>query len=220
MSTEARLTLATLRSYGIRLALFAALTTGLSGVVHLLTGPVIANQAALQQQALLDNVIPAMLYNNPLRSECYAVTDVALGSTRPHRLWLARMNGRPVAAAIEIQAPDGYSGSIGLLMAADFHGKVLGVRVTQHHETPGLGDKIELRISDWIRQFTGKQLTKDNDRAWAVKKDGGMFDQFTGATITPRAVVSAVKRATTWLESLPERIPERTPAIHSCATIQ
>ncbi|MNE85754.1 Electron transport complex protein RnfG [compost metagenome] len=83
---------------------------------------------------------------------------------------------------------------------------MLGTRVTQHHETPGLGDKIELRLGDWILHFAGKVIHGENDTAFAVKKDGGEFDQFTGATITPRAVVNAVKRAGLYAETLPAQI--------------
>ncbi len=81
-----------------------------------------------------------------------------------------------------------------------------GYRVTQHHETPGLGDKIETRLSDWILHFAGKVIHGEGDTAFAVKKDGGEFDQFTGATITPRAVVNAVKRAGLYAETLPAQI--------------
>ena len=74
-------------------------------------------------------------------------------------------------------------------------GEVLGVRVIEHHETPGLGDKIELRISDWILSFTNQVIVPESLKDWAVKKDGGKFDQFSGATITPRAIVNQVKRS-------------------------
>jgi len=97
------------------------------------------------------------------------------------------------------------------LVGADFSGTVLGVRVTEHHETPGLGDKIELRISNWITYFAGKKIDGPADSHFAVKKDGGDFDQFTGATITPRAVVNAVKRTGIYAMTLPEqlsRLPE------------
>jgi electron transport complex protein RnfG len=83
---------------------------------------------------------------------------------------------------------------------------VLGTRVTEHHETPGLGDKIEMRLSNWISHFAGKVIRGNDDTSWAVKKDGGQFDQFTGATITPRAVVNAVKRAGLFAETLPSQI--------------
>ena len=113
-----------------------------------------------------------------------------------------------VAAVLETTAPDGYSGAIQLLVGADFNGTVLGTRVTEHHETPGLGDKIELRLSDWITHFAGKKISGADDAHWAVKKDGGDFDQFTGATITPRAVVNAVKRAGLYAQTLPSQLSQ------------
>ncbi|MBG6241614.1 MAG: electron transport complex subunit RsxG [Candidatus Symbiopectobacterium sp. Dall1.0] len=198
--------ISTMRRHATTLALFAALTTGLTAVVNTLTKPTIAHQAQLQQKALLDQVIPPDIYDNNILQECYLVTDEALGTTSARHIYLARKGDTPVAAAIESSAPDGYSGAIHLLIGADFHGKVLGVRVTEHHETPGLGDKIDLRVSDWITRFTGRTVQSADDRQWAVKKDGGKYDQFTGATITPRAVVNASKRTALFMQTLPARL--------------
>ncbi len=203
--------LTTMRRHATTLALFAACTTGLTALVNSLTEKTISQQVIAQQRTLLDQVLPADRYNNDLLSECYLVTDPTLGSTSPHRVYIARRDGAPVAAALESTAPDGYSGAIHLLIGADFHGTVLGTRVTEHHETPGLGDKIDIRVSDWITGFTGQSITSPQDSRWAVKKDGGQFDQFTGATITPRAVVNAVKRSTLFLQTLPPRLPSLTP---------
>ncbi|WP_225088068.1 electron transport complex subunit RsxG [Pectobacterium colocasium] len=196
----------TMRRHATTLALFAAFTTAVTAVVNMLTEPTISHQAMLQQKMLLDQVVPAELYNSDIQKECYVVTNPALGSSAPHRVFIARQNGEPVAAALESTAPDGYSGAIRLLVGADFHGKVLGVRVTEHHETPGLGDKIEVRISDWITRFSGQTVEGEQDARWAVKKEGGMFDQFTGATITPRAVINSVKRSALYLQTLPPQI--------------
>ncbi|MEI7177713.1 electron transport complex subunit RsxG [Pectobacterium carotovorum] len=196
----------TMRRHAMTLALFAAFTTAITAIVNMLTEPTISHQAMLQQKMLLDQVVPAELYNSDIQKECYVVTNTALGSSAPHRVFIARQNGEPVAAALESTAPDGYSGAIRLLVGADFHGKVLGVRVTEHHETPGLGDKIEVRISDWITRFTGLVVQGEHDTRWAVKKEGGMFDQFTGATITPRAVINSVKRSALYLQTLPSQI--------------
>ncbi|WP_192456927.1 electron transport complex subunit RsxG [Musicola keenii] len=196
----------TMRRHATTLALFAALTTGLTALVNALTRDTISGQAQAQQRALLEQVVPRDRYDSDMLSACYLVSDPELGSAAPHRVFIAFKQGKPIAAALEITAPDGYSGAIQLLVGADFHGTVLGTRVTEHHETPGLGDKIDLRISNWIRHFTGKTVQSHDDGSWAVKKDGGQFDQFTGATITPRAVVNAVKRAALYLESLPPRI--------------
>ncbi|MEQ1969021.1 electron transport complex subunit RsxG [Xenorhabdus nematophila] len=198
--------LETMRRHGITLAIFAACTTGLTAIVYSLTKDRIAEQAAIQHKTLLDQVVPPTLYDNQMQDECYLVTDNALGNKQTYRLYLARKNGIPAAAALESTAPDGYSGAIQLLVGANFSGKVLGVRVTEHHETPGLGDKIDTRISDWIYAFSGKKVMSKNDPNWAVKKDGGEFDQFTGATITPRAIVNAVKRTALYLETIPEQL--------------
>lgn len=195
-----------IRKNGVTLALFAAVTTGVTAVINAVTKPTIEHQTAVQQKLLLDQVVPPEVYDNAIQQECYVVTDKALGNSKPHHLYLARMNDKPVAVAIESTAPDGYSGEIQLLVGADFSGKVYGTRVVEHHETPGLGDKIELRISDWINSFNGKQISGPDDRYFAVKKDGGDFDQFTGATITPRAVVNAVKRTTLYVETLPAQL--------------
>ncbi|MEQ4675199.1 electron transport complex subunit RsxG [Providencia vermicola] len=197
----------TMRRHGTILAIFAAGTTALSAAVYTLTKDIIAEQAAIVQKKLLDQVVPNELYDNDLTKECYLVTNEAiLGNKQPRRLYIARKNGEPVAAALETTALDGYSGAIHLLVGADFNGTVLGVRVTEHHETPGLGDKIETRISDWITHLSGKQIESENDPKWAVKKDGGEFDQFTGATITPRAVVNATKRTAVFMQTIPQEL--------------
>ncbi|MGK3141231.1 electron transport complex subunit RsxG [Pantoea sp. C2G6] len=198
--------LATIRKNGVTLAIFAAITTAATAVVNTVTRPTVEHQTQLQQKNLLDQVVPTDLYDNHIQQDCYVVTDAALGNNAPHHLYLARKNGQPVAAALETTAPDGYSGAIQMLVGADFQGKVLGVRVIEHHETPGLGDKIELRISDWINSFNGKVVHGPADKAFAVKKDGGEFDQFTGATITPRAVVNATKRTALLMKTLPEKL--------------
>ena len=203
--------LKTMKRHGITLALFAAGTTGLTAIVNSLTENTIAHQAAQQQKTLLDQVVPAERYDNNMQAECYVVTDAVLGNSTPHRLYLARQGDKPVAAAIETTAPDGYSGAIQLLVGADFHGNVLGSRVIEHHETPGLGDKIDIRISDWISHFSGQHVEGEQDKRWAVKKDGGIYDQFTGATITPRAVVKAVKNTALFLETLPAKLNKLPP---------
>lgn len=203
--------LATMRRHGLILAFFGALMSGMTALVNLMTKPTIEHQALLQQKSLFDQVIPASVYDNDMQNECYNVTDESLGTATPHRMYLARKNGQPVAAVVETTAPDGYSGAIQLLVAADFHGKVYGSRVLEQHETPGLGDKIEVRISDWIKHFANQTINGPTDERWAVKKDGGMFDQFTGATITPRAVVRSVKRTALFIGTVPSQLSHLTP---------
>lgn len=197
----------TIRKNAFTLGMFAVITTGVTAVVNYVTKPTVDHQTALQQKNLLDQVVPTDLYDNNIQQECLLVSDArALGNDKPHHLYVARKGDQPVAAALETTAPDGYSGAIQMLVGADFQGKVLGVRVIEHHETPGLGDKIELRISDWINSFNGKVVHGADDKAFAVKKDGGEFDQFTGATITPRAVVNATKRTALLIETLPAKL--------------
>jgi len=153
-----------------------------------------AQQAALQ--ASLNALLPPEAYDNDLLHDTKAfLAPEFLGSNKPVTVYRARKQGKPVAVLFETIAPDGYSGDIRLLVGIRADGQLLGVRVLAHRETPGLGDKIEKAKSDWIDNFTGMRLTPDNADQWAVKKDGGIFDQFTGATITPRAVVKAVKKA-------------------------
>jgi electron transport complex protein RnfG len=129
------------------------------------------------------------------------VSDPALGTTAAQPTYIATINNEPKALAIETIAPDGYSGAIKLIIGVDVDGTILGTRVLAHQETPGLGDKIDLRITDWVLGFSGKQVTEDNMNEWAVRKDGGQFDSFTGATITPRAVVNAVKNTVEYVNN-------------------
>ena len=199
--------LKTMQKHGVTLAIFAAVLTGLTALVNELTKSTIDEQAAKQQKALFDQVIPSDLYDNNLQESCFVVQAPQLGKG-DHRIFIARKGNTAVGAVMEATAPDGYSGAIQLLVGVDFNGTVLGTRVTEHHETPGLGDKIELRLSDWITHFSGKTISAENDPHWAVKKDGGDFDQFTGATITPRAVVNAVKRAGLYAQTLPAQLPQ------------
>lgn len=104
----------------------------------------------------------------------------------------ARQNGQPVAVVMTPTAPDGYNGTIKLLVGIEFNGTLTGVRILAHRETPGLGDAIEVSRSDWIRQFRGRSLLDSSSTQWNIKRDGGNFDQLTGATVTTRAVVRAV----------------------------
>ena len=197
--------LKTMQKHGVTLAIFAALLTGVTALVNELTKPTIDKQAALQQQQLFDQVMSQALYDNDIQRSCLVVKDSPLGKGE-RKIYVARKGQTPVGVVMEATAPDGYSGAIHILVGADFNGTILGTRVTEHHETPGLGDKIELRLSDWITHFAYKHIEGSQDPAWAVQKDGGQFTQFTGATITPRAVVNAVKRAGVFAETLPSEL--------------
>ena len=179
---------------GLILAAFAIVATFLVVVTSILTKDSIARQQEQELLRVLNQVLPAQLHDNDLYQSCTLVSHPELGQ-QPRRVYRAFIDGRPTAAAIEVTAPNGYSGAIQLLVAIHADGTIAGVRTLQHQETPGLGDKIEIRKSTWITSFDGQRVNAQEDARWAVKRDGGMFDQFTGATITPRAVVQAVKAA-------------------------
>ena len=179
--------------YGILLGFVALLCTTISAGIFFLTKDKIDAVMAAQQRELLLQVIPQDYFNNNLLESAVIPQDKNLVGIQ--KIYFAKKDGNVSAYAYETTAPDGYSGDIRLLVGLDPKGEVLGVRVIEHHETPGLGDKIELRISNWILNFTHQSINEYNLNEWAVKKDGGKFDQFSGATITPRAVVNQTKRS-------------------------
>jgi electron transport complex protein RnfG len=160
-------------------------------VFYLSDSTIQANQSAAVSQNL-QQVLPLALYDNPIENDTLIVTDSQLGNAAT-TIYRARKQSKPVAVVIASAAPDGYNGKIALLVAIKLDGALAGVRVISHQETPGLGDKIELSRSDWILRFQQQSLARLGLQQWAVKRDGGAFDQFSGATITPRAVVTAVK---------------------------
>ena len=179
--------------YGILLGFVALLCTAISAGIFFLTKDKIDAVMAAQQRELLLQVIPQDSFNNNLLESAVIPQDKNLVGIQ--KIYFAKKDGNVSAYAYETTAPDGYSGDIRLLVGLDPKGEVLGVRVIEHHETPGLGDKIERRISNWILGFTNQSINEHNLSEWAVKKDGGKFDQFSGATITPRAVVNQTKRS-------------------------
>lgn len=179
--------------YGILLGFIALLCTIISAGIFFLTKDKIDAVIAAQQRELLLQVIPQDYFNNNLLESAVIPQDKNLLGIQ--KIYFAKKDGNVSAYAYETTAPDGYSGDIRLLVGLDPKGEVLGVRVIEHHETPGLGDKIERRISNWILGFTNQPINEHNLSEWAIKKDGGKFDQFSGATITPRAVVNQTKRS-------------------------
>jgi len=161
----------------------------------------IAASAEQEKMKLMNEVLAPAEYDNALLSDYVELpAAAALGSSAPSRLYRARRQGEPVALLFEAVAPDGYSGRIRLLLAMRADGRIAAVRVTEHKETPGLGDYIDIRkdknkARPWITQFNQTGLDTVPVQRWKVKKDGGTFDQVTGATITARAVTNAVGRA-------------------------
>lgn len=188
-------TTSALRS-GLLLALVAAGGVALLAGVNQLTHERIAEQEARVVRERLAQVLPPGAYDNDPREDVVSVPppNVA-GHPGALRVFRARRGGEPVAVVMEVATTQGYNGEIRMLVGIWYDGTVSGVRVTRHRETPGLGDPIEVRRSDWIDGFRDRSLGDPPAEGWAVRKDGGVFDEFTGATITPRAVVVAVRAA-------------------------
>ncbi len=174
------------------LASFALVSVGLISLTYFITRDTITSEKKAALVRTLDQLVDADLYNNDVYKDCTLLTS---SETEQHlRAYRMRNDDLPVAAVLESIAPNGYSGKIHMVIGIYADGTISGVRITEHHETPGLGDKIELRKSDWVLGFNDKSLIEPNISQWTVKKDGGDFDAFTGATITPRAVVQQVAK--------------------------
>ncbi len=189
---------------------FAVIGTAMVALTHEATAErIAANHRARLLKSLHLLVTPEM-HDNDLVTDMITVTDKELlGTDKPVRVWRARKDGKPVAVIINSVAPDGYNGRIELLVAIRQDGTLLGVRVISHHETPGLGDAIEAEKSNWIHSFDNHSLKDPDPKHWKVKRDGGVFDQFTGATITPRAVVKAVYRTLVYFEKHRDELFDR-----------
>jgi electron transport complex protein RnfG len=184
-----------LRAAGL-LGLCALLSAALLAGTHALTRDRIAAEQLAAQRAALSIVLPAASYDNdPLNDRIAVHASAWLGADDAMTVWRARRGGAPAGLILDAVAPDGYAGPIRLLIGIDADGRVAGVRIVEHRETPGLGDWIEKTRSDWIDSFTGRSLDDPARDRWKVQRDGGEFDQFAGATVTPRAVVQAVRRA-------------------------
>jgi len=177
------------------LAGFALLASVLLGVTNCSTEGTIQQRLDEDLIKSLEEVVPAALHDNDMLQDTLTIpsADYNIGANET-TVYLAKKSGKVTAVCFKFIAPDGYSGPINMIMGIDRDGNILGVRVLSHKETPGLGDKIEVAKSDWILSFVGRSLDNLTLAQWAVKKDGGVFDQFAGATITPRKSVQAIHR--------------------------
>ena len=187
------------------LALFAALTVGVIAVTELVTRDAIAEQRARAQQRALLAILGEEGFDNAILEDVLPIEAGVLGLREDAEAYVARKDGAAVALVVPLVAPDGYSGAIRMLLGIRVDGVIAGLRILEHRETPGLGDAIEARKSDWILGFAGRSLADPGPGGWAVRKDGGEFDAFTGATITPRAVVAAVHDALQWYRGVGRR---------------
>jgi electron transport complex protein RnfG len=187
---------------GLLLALSALAGTGVMAFTHYQTRDIIEQNKRAVLIRSLTNVLPGVQYDNELVKDVISITDQKhLGSKKPLAIYRARFKGEPRAVVITSVAPNGYNGPIKIIVGITIDGIICGVRVVDHRETPGLGDAIDEKRSHWILGFDGHSQENTSNSQWQVKKDGGVFDQFTGATITPRAVVKAVHNSLRYFES-------------------
>ena len=176
--------------------LFAMFGAALVGLTFIQTEDDILYNEKLTLLKKLNNIIPAESYDNDLLLDTIIIKpSILLGTDEETLVYRARKNKKNIAVVYSSIAPNGYNGPIHLLVGVKADGHLAGVRVVKHRETPGLGDVVSITHSNWILGFDGKSLSQPNEKGWKVKRDGGVFDQFTGATITPRAVVKAVHNA-------------------------
>jgi electron transport complex protein RnfG len=193
----------------VLLTLFGVAGSALVAFTHERTAPLIEENERAALLRKLHALVPAERIDNDIIADRIVVHRKELLGADATTVYRARLKGEPVAAVFTPVVPDGYSGPIYLLVAVREDGTLDGVRVISHKETPGLGDKIEEEKSDWIHGFEGKSLGNPPMQDWQVKRDGGAFDQFTGATITPRAVVRAVRNTLIYFREERDRLFEQ-----------
>ncbi len=191
---------------------FALLASTLLSLGDFITKDEIAMRRADDLKSLLEQVIPPETHDNDLLTDTMNFAPDEL-SEKELVVYRARQKHSVQAVAYETSVP-GYAGPIVLVMGVDRNGIILGVRAVSHSETPGLGDKIEISKSDWMLDFNGRSLSNPTPEGWAVKKDGGEFDQFTGATITPRRAVNAVHQGLEFFDKYRSRLLEEKSAIN------
>ena len=178
------------------LAITALVGTGILFVINWHSSPYIKENERQMLLKSVSSVLDNVQYDNDILEDTLKVYDkTQLGHDSPALIDRVRKDTNPIAAVMTVIAPNGYSGQIKLLVGINTNNVITGVRVVKHKETPGLGDGIEKQRSDWIDIFLGKSLHNPKVGGWKVKRDGGEFDQLTGATITPRAIVGAVYKA-------------------------
>lgn len=194
------------------LFLFVVIFTALLSGAYLWTRPAIEAAATDEKMKLIDEVLPRDRYDNALLRDVVNLGPTpALGLDEPSAIYRARRAGKIEALVLEAVAPDGYAGKIRLLLAIGADGSLIGVRVIAHRETPGLGDYIDPKKDrnkdhPWIRQFDGLNPAATDEHEWKVKKDGGRFDSVAGATVTPRAVIKALRKAALYVAENRERL--------------
>jgi electron transport complex protein RnfG len=194
------------------LGIFAIAGTSLVAFTHTATAERIAANERETLLRTLHALVPAETIDNDMVLDTLQVNDLEQLGTETATVYRGRKLGEPVAAVLTTTVPNGYSGPIKMLVAVRYDGSLGGVRVLSHKETPGLGDKVEENRSDWIYSFNDKSIGDPPVEKWKVKRDGGVFDQFTGATITPRSIVEAVKKTLLYVQSHKDALYDKQTA--------
>lgn len=195
----------------VGLGLFAIITAGLIALTQINTADRIVEQEKLARSKALFEIVPIEAHDNDMLADAFWLQAEALGLKGPLEAFIAKSEGRAHALILPVVAADGYTGPIQMIVGIDVNGEIKGVRVIAHKETPGLGDKIDIKKSDWITAFDGRSLDNTPAEAWRVKKDGGDFDQLTGATITPRAIVKALYKALVFYKENQVALTQQAP---------
>ena len=189
-------------STALTLLVFSVVCAGLLAGSYVATRPNIERSEQEEKMRLVAQALPPGSFDNdPVQDAQALPLDPLLGIKHPGLAYVAAQGRTPVAVVLEAIAPDGYAGEVKLLIGIRADGRIAGVRVTAHKETPGLGDYIDVTKSKWIHQFENKAMDDPPASDWKVRKDGGRFEYLAGATITPRAVVKAVHKALRYFET-------------------
>lgn len=191
----------------VLLGIFAVICTAIISSTFLSSQDAIKENIRLAEERALLEIIPKSRHNNSMLEDAHLVDDSELlGLRSKKKYYIARQNNEPIAIIFPATARDGYTGDIDLIVGVNTDGTVAGVRILSHRETPGLGDAVDKKKSDWVDTFIGKSLVNPTIDLWKVKKDKGVFDQFTGATVTPRAVVNSVKQTLQYFQAQQHQI--------------
>jgi len=192
---------------GITLAVIAAICTALVAVTYQLTEVRIAANEQAWLERSLQPALSGLFYDS-------GVSESKLVVPPPHELpgseaaiiYRVFAQDAPVAALFVVSARDGYAGPIRMLVGIDINGVVSGVHVLEHRETPGLGDRVESTKSNWVKQFNARSLLDPKPVGWRIKRDGGQFDQLSGASVTPRAIIKAIRETLLYFDAHKDEI--------------
>jgi electron transport complex protein RnfG len=179
---------------GVTLAVIAAICTAMVSLTYGLTKErIVANEQAWLERSLQPALSGLSFDSGVTESQIIIPPPHELPGSEAAIIYRVYAKGSPVAALFVVSARDGYAGPIKILIGIDMQGIVTGVQVLEHRETPGLGDRVESTKSDWVEQFAGRSLLDPEPVGWRIKSEGGQFDQLTGASVTPRAIIKAIK---------------------------